>query len=40
MPSFFVNVLHWYPPAVVDAVFYLPALAGMYMILLHTVVNG
>mgnify|MGYP000187628526 FL=1 len=27
-------------PAVVDAVFYLPALAGMYMILLHTVVNG
>ena len=40
MPSFFVNVLHWYPPAVVDAVFYLPALVGLYMILLHTVVNG
>lgn len=40
MPSFFVTVLHWYAPAVVDGVFYLPALAGLYMILLHTVVNG
>ncbi len=27
-------------PLGVDAVFYLPALVGMYMILLHTVVNG
>ena len=40
MPSFFVQVLHWYAPAVVNAVFYLPALIGLYMILLHTVVNG
>lgn len=40
MPGFFVNILHWYAPAIVDAVFYLPALIGMYMILLHTVVNG
>lgn len=40
MPGFFVNVLHWYAPSIVDAVFYLPALIGMYMILLHTVVNG
>lgn len=40
MPGFFVNVLHWYAPSVVNAVFYLPALVGMYMILLHTVVNG
>lgn len=40
MPSFFVNLLHWYPPAVVDAAFYLPALVGLYMILLHAVVNG
>lgn len=40
MPSFFVNVLNWYAPSVVDAVFYLPALIGLYMILLHTVVNG
>lgn len=40
MPSFFITVLHWYSPSGVDAVFYLPALVGMYMILLHTVVNG
>ena len=40
MPSFFVTVLHWYPPEGLTAVFYLPALVGMYMILLHTVVNG
>lgn len=40
MPSFFVLVLHWYAPSVVDAIFYLPALVGLYMILLHTVVNG
>lgn len=40
MPSFFVRVLHWYAPSVVDALFFLPALIGMYMILLHTVVNG
>lgn len=40
MPSFFIRVLCWYPPSVVGAVFYLPALIGMYMMLLHTVVNG
>lgn len=40
MPSFFVRVLRWYPPSVVSAIFYLPALIGMYMMLLHTVVNG
>ncbi len=40
MPTFFVQVLRWYPPSVVDAIFYLPALIGIYMILLHTVVNG
>ena len=39
-PSFFILVLHWYPPEGLTAVFYLPALAGLYMILLHTVVNG
>ena len=39
-PSFFVQVLHWYPPEGLTAVFFLPALAGLYMILLHTVVNG
>ncbi len=40
MPSFFVRVLHWYAPGAITAVFYLPALVGLYMILLHTVVNG
>ena len=40
MPNFFVNVLRWYPPEGLTAVFYLPALIGLYMMLLHTVVNG
>ena len=40
MPSFFVQVLRWYPPEGLTAVFYLPALIGLYMMLLHTVVNG
>ena len=40
VPSFFVLVLHWYAPEILTAVFYLPALVGLYMILLHTVVNG
>lgn len=40
MPSFFIRFLHWYAPAVVSGIFYLPALIGIYMILLHTVVNG
>ena len=39
-PSVFVRGLHWYPPEGLTAVFYLPALAGLYMLLLHTVVNG
>lgn len=40
MSSFFVKVLHWYAPSVVDALFYLPALIGLYILLLHTVING
>ncbi len=40
MPSVFVLGLHWYPPEGLTAVFYIPALVGVYMILLHTVVNG
>ena len=40
VPSFFIRALRWYPPTVVGAVFYLPALVGIYMLLLHTVVNG
>lgn len=39
-PNFFVLVLHWYPPEGLTAIFYIPALIGLYMILLHTVVNG
>ena len=38
--AFFVQVLHWYPPEGLTAVFYVPALIGLYMMLLHTVVNG
>ena len=37
---FFIGILHWYPPEGLNAVFYVPALIGLYMILLHTVVNG
>lgn len=40
MPSVLILGLHWYPPEGLTAVFYLPALIGLYMILLHTVVNG
>ena len=40
IPSFFVLVLRWYAPEGLSAIFYLPALVGLYMILLHTVVNG
>ncbi len=40
VPSFCVLVLHWYAPEGLTAVFYLPALIGLYMLLLHTVVNG
>ena len=39
-PAFCVRVLHWYPPEGLTAVSYLPALAGLYLLLLHTVVNG
>ncbi|MDE6456623.1 MAG: ABC transporter permease, partial [Dysosmobacter sp.] len=39
-PNFFLGVLHWYPPEGLTAVFFLPALIGLYMMLLHTVVNG
>lgn len=39
-PTFFIRVLRWYPPGIVDAVCYLPAVVGLYMVLLHTVGNG
>lgn len=40
MPVFCVLVLKWYPPEGLTAIFYLPLLVGIYMVLLHTVVNG
>lgn len=39
-PSFFILILHWYPPEILTAIFYIPVFIGLYMILLHTVVNG
>ncbi|HIX90378.1 MAG TPA: ABC transporter permease [Candidatus Agathobaculum pullicola] len=39
-PAVFVRGLHWYAPAGLSAIFYLPVLVGVYMILLHTVANG
>ncbi|MFR4979186.1 MAG: FtsX-like permease family protein, partial [Butyricicoccus sp.] len=40
MPSFFVRVLRWYAPGWIDGIFYVPLFIGLYMVLLHTVVNG
>lgn len=39
-PIFFVRVLQWYAPGFLTAVFYLPALVGLYWVLLFTVVGG
>lgn len=40
MPAVFIFGLNWYPPQALTAIFYIPALIGLYMVLLHTVVNG
>ena len=40
VPTFCVLVLHWYAPAIFTAPFYLPALVGLYWVLLYTVVGG
>lgn len=40
VPVFCVQVLRWYAPEALEALFYLPVLAGLYMLLLHTVVHG
>lgn len=40
MPGWLILGLHWYPPDGFSAIFYAPALIGLYMVLLHTVVNG
>ncbi len=39
-PGFIIQTFHWYPPDGLTAIAYLPAIIGLYMILLHTVVNG
>lgn len=39
-PNFFIDVMHWYPPEWIGGIAYTPALVGLYMLLLHTVVNG
>lgn len=40
MPGFFVHILHWYPPEGFSMIFFAPVFVGLYMVLLHTVVNG
>lgn len=40
MPGVIITQLKWYPPEALTAVFYLPLFVGLYMVLLHTVVNG
>ena len=40
VPGFCILSLHWYPPEGLTAIFYLPVFIGLYMLLLHTVVNG
>ncbi|MFV0400304.1 MAG: FtsX-like permease family protein [Oscillospiraceae bacterium] len=39
-PSLIIENLHWYPPEGLTSITFLPAIIGLYMILLHTVVNG
>lgn len=40
IPTFCVMVLHWYAPGILTSLFYLPALIGLYWVLLYTVVGG
>lgn len=40
VPTFCVLVLQWYPPEGLTTIFFIPSLLGMYMVLLHSVVNG
>ena len=40
MPTIFVKVFHWFAPEGLSVIFYLPLFIGLYMVLLHTVVNG
>lgn len=40
IPSYIIEKLNWYLPEGISSIFYLPAFAGLYMVLLHAVVNG
>ena len=40
VPSFCITMLHWYPPEGLSSIFYAPLVVGLYLVLLHTVVNG
>ena len=39
-PAFCVRILHWYAPEGLTGIAYAPVFIGLYMVLLHTVVNG
>lgn len=39
-PGFCVRVMHWYAPSLLSALFYLPAIIGLYWVLLYTIVGG
>lgn len=39
-PTLYQELTHRYSPAILDFVLYCPVFAGLYMIMLHTVVNG
>ncbi len=38
-PTISIKIFHYYPPAIINLL-YVPAIIGLYMILIHTVVNG
>lgn len=39
-PVVLIHKLQWYPPESLSMIFYLPVFPGVYLLLLHTVVNG
>ncbi len=39
-PTFCIVVLHWYAPGILTSLFYLPAMIGLYWVLLYTVTGG
>ncbi|WP_180946911.1 FtsX-like permease family protein [Peptostreptococcus faecalis] len=40
VPSIIITELHYYPPEFLTAPLYIPLFIGLYMVMLHTVVNG